>query len=156
MVGPWAQMWPSATVQVQMSPWLQVAAHATQICMTLMATWLSNTNMASGFSPDYRPLHGPLWQQELQISTRAWLLQSHGSRHSPRQQSSSGHHHRSGVETQACLQGLAPVGVAQPSHPDMVIGGGPASGRPQGPRWYHEPQTSTQTTTASSGPWALT
>lgn len=66
---------------------------------------------------------------------RAWLLQSRGSRHSPRQQSSSGHHHRSGVETQAWLQGIAPVGVAEPSHPDMVIGGGPASGRPQGPRW---------------------
>ena len=28
-------------------------------------------HMASGVSPDYRPLHGPLWQQELQIPTQS-------------------------------------------------------------------------------------
>lgn len=28
-------------------------------------------HMASGVSPDYRPLHGPLWQQELPVSTQS-------------------------------------------------------------------------------------
>lgn len=49
-VGPRTRTWPSLIVRVQMTLGPQVAAQATQICMTLVAASLSKTNTALGVS----------------------------------------------------------------------------------------------------------
>lgn len=141
-VGPRTQTWPSAIVRVQMTLGPQVAAQATQICMTPMTASLSKTNTALGVSQTaghcmalgsnrshrHHQSRAPITARP---RTQMWYPAAARSRRH--------RGHSIGLlvssDSAGLLDQLVPVG-AQPSGTGMVIGGGPDSGHPQDPQWY--------------------